>query len=83
MRLQFEKGDITLYEWVPVKMKLHGLFKNEQLKTLYDLIGSFSIVEHNNTGQTDKQVRGKFSDIIFDAHVTIESGSSSEKQNRY
>jgi predicted dehydrogenase len=25
MRLLFERGDITLYEWVPVKMKLHGL----------------------------------------------------------
>ena len=25
MRLLFERGDITLYEWVPVKMRLHGL----------------------------------------------------------
>jgi predicted dehydrogenase len=25
MRLLFESGDITLYEWVPVKMRLHGL----------------------------------------------------------
>lgn len=83
MRLQFERGDITLYEWIPVRMKLNGLFKKEQLKTLHELIGSFSIVEHNNTDQTDKKVRGKFSEIIFDDHVTIECGSSSEKQNRY
>jgi len=25
MRLLFERGEITLFEWVPVKMKLHGL----------------------------------------------------------
>ncbi len=25
MRLQFDRGDITLYEWVPVKIRLHGL----------------------------------------------------------
>jgi predicted dehydrogenase len=25
MRLLFERGDITLFEWVPVKMRLHGL----------------------------------------------------------
>ncbi|HEV8083300.1 MAG TPA: Gfo/Idh/MocA family oxidoreductase, partial [Chitinophagaceae bacterium] len=24
MRLQFERGEITLYEWIPVKMKIHG-----------------------------------------------------------
>ena len=32
MRLQFERGEITFYEWVPVKMKLHGLMKDEQLE---------------------------------------------------
>jgi predicted dehydrogenase len=25
MRLLFERGDLTLFEWVPVKMRLHGL----------------------------------------------------------
>jgi hypothetical protein len=34
MRLQFERGEITLYEWVPVKMRLHGLLTNEQLHRL-------------------------------------------------
>ena len=30
-----------------------------------------------------KKVRGRFSEIIFDDHVTIEYGNISEKQNRY
>jgi predicted dehydrogenase len=83
MRLEFERGDITLYGWIPVRMKLHGLLKKEQLKTLDKLIGPFSIVEHNHTDQPDKKVKGKFLDILYDKHVTIESGCSSEKQNRY
>ncbi len=82
MRLQFERGDITLYEWIPVKMKLHGLLKKEELKTLHELIGLFAIVKHD-TNQTNKKVRGKFSEISFDDHVTIEYGSSAEKQSRY
>ena len=27
MRLQFEYGEITLYEWIPVKIKLHGFLQ--------------------------------------------------------
>ena len=36
MRLQFEYGEITLYEWIPVKIKLHGIFTNEQLEKILE-----------------------------------------------
>ncbi len=83
MRLQFERGDITLYEWIPVKMKLHGLFTNEQLKKITELIGSCSIIKHNRSNQIKEKAIGKFADIIFDEHVTIKCGNRQEKQNRY
>lgn len=34
MRLQFERGDITLYEWVPVKMRLYGLLDEDGVAML-------------------------------------------------
>ena len=82
IRLQFEKGEITLYEWVPVKMKLHGLFEKEQLKKLHKLINGFSITRHTDNS-ANKKVKGRFTDILFDDHITIEYGNISEKQNRY
>jgi predicted dehydrogenase len=82
MRLQFERGDITLYGWIPVKIRLHGLLKEEELKTLGKLIGQSSIVKHNKS-QPGNKVRGKFVDIDFDSHVTIESVYSSKKERRY
>ncbi len=82
IRLQFEKGEITLYEWVPVKMKLHGLFENEQVKKLHKLINGFSITHHTDNS-ANKKVKGRFTDILFDDHITIEYGNISEKQNRY
>ncbi len=82
MRLLFEKGDITLYEWVPVKIRLHGLFKKEQLQELERTLGVHAIVRHNQPGANQK-VRGRFHDLIFDDHVTLESGSISDKQGRY
>jgi len=82
MRLQFERGEITLYEWVPVKMKLHGLLQDAQLKLLKEMIGESAIVCHNETTGNQK-VRGRFVEIDFDKEITLECGSITEKQNRY
>ncbi len=27
LRLQFKRGEVTLFGWVPVKIKMHGLFQ--------------------------------------------------------
>ena len=43
MRLLFERGEITLYEWVPVKMKLHGLTKAGELKRLEAITNTAAI----------------------------------------
>jgi predicted dehydrogenase len=83
MRLLFELGEITLYEWIPVRMKLHGLFKREQLERLKELLKDFSIEYHKKSEPLTKKVKGRFNEIIFEEHVTIEYGNTSEKQNRY
>lgn len=81
-RLQFERGEITLYEWVPVKMKLHGLFKSEEIKYLKELIGSSTIVYHKET-KGKKNVNGRFAEISYDSEITLDCGNVEEKQNRY
>jgi predicted dehydrogenase len=83
MRLQFERGEITLYEWVPVMMKLHGLLEKKELEKLQEILGTASVVHHNERQPASQKVRGRFSEIIFDDHVTVEYGNVLEKQNRY
>ncbi len=83
MRLQFERGDITLYGWVPVRMKLYGIFKKEDLKRLQEMIEPCSTVHHNSNDQAAKKGKGKFAEIIFDEEVTVECGSNAGKQDRY
>ena len=83
MRLQFERGEVTLYGWVPVKMKLHGLVQDEQLKFLKELVVDFSIIEHSNTGTTNQKVGGRSVEIKFDKEITLECGNVANKQNRY
>ncbi len=83
MRLLFERGEITLYEWVPVKMKLHGLLKDEQLKYLKELTGDSLTITNSNAQTKNKTVKGRFTEINFDNEITLECGNASEKENRY
>jgi predicted dehydrogenase len=83
MRLQFEKGDISLFEWVPVRLRLHGLLQTEQVEKLKTWMPECAITQ-NGEGHAGKQkVRGRFQDVIFDRHVDLDYGNSAEKQNRY
>ena len=82
LRLQFERGELTLFGWIPVKMRLHGLLQKQQLENLQQLIGDFKMVSHNESHELQK-VRGRFCEVVFDEHVIIETGNMLEKQNSY
>jgi predicted dehydrogenase len=83
MRLLFEHGEITLYEWIPVKIKLHGLLKDARLNHLKEIMGECSIKFHNEIHAGNNYVIGRFTKINFDKEVTIECGDIADKQTRY
>lgn len=99
MRLQFERGDISLYEWVPVKIKLHGLLQQVHLEKLRNDLPGCSIIEHSSQVSASDyansivensisttlhhQARGRFKDLVFDQFVTLEQGNNADKKNRY
>jgi predicted dehydrogenase len=83
MRLLFEHGEITLYEWVPVKIKLHGLVNDDELKSLKELIGEVDVIYHNKKQAGNRTVMGRFTEINFDNEITLECGHAADKQNRY
>ena len=83
MRLLFEHGEITLYEWIPVKMKLHGLMKDDELKSLKELIGEVDVIYHNRKQAGNRTVTGRFTEINFDDEITLQFGHTADKQDRY
>ncbi len=83
LRLQFDRGDITLYEWVPVKIRLHGLLTSVQLKALKDFFPDATIEIQNEEANSLQNVKGKFKEISYDALVTITSGNIEDKMGRY
>jgi predicted dehydrogenase len=82
MRLLFEHGEITLYGWIPVEMKLHGLLKTGQLKKLQDGIGPFSTFHHEKL-HADQRIKGRFRERVYEDHVTIDYVNALGKQKLY
>jgi predicted dehydrogenase len=81
MRLQFDRGDITLYEWIPVKIRLHGLLQDDHLQKLTSIFPENSIEVQSTS--FPKKVKGKFKEIQYDSLITMESGHISIKMDRY
>ena len=82
-RLLFERGEITMYGWVPLKMKLYGLLQDGQLEKLKEILVSFSVSHHNDLSQVIQRVNGRFKEVIFKDHITIECENILGKQNLY
>lgn len=83
MRLLFEHGEITLYGWVPVKIKLHGLLSSGQLAKLKNLLPASSVVHHKDPGSAGQKVKARFTDLDYEDHVTLEYENIAGKQNLY
>lgn len=83
LRLQFEKGDITLFEWVPVKMRINALLSHQQRVDLESKLEDCILEQHNIAEQENKKSVGNFKTISFDEFVTIDYGTAAEKSNRY
>ncbi|MBP7238850.1 MAG: Gfo/Idh/MocA family oxidoreductase [Saprospiraceae bacterium] len=83
LRLQFDRGDITLYEWVPVKIRLHGLLTYAQVEKIMEQFPGASIDMQSDPALPELHVRGKFRDIAYNALVTITAGDITDKMERY
>ncbi|MEO7049146.1 MAG: Gfo/Idh/MocA family oxidoreductase [Ferruginibacter sp.] len=81
MRLQFEKGDITLYEWIPVQIKINAILKNKTIERLSNLLPNCTVEQHKNNFK--KTVRGNFKAIDYDEYVTINYGDMAYKMKCY
>jgi predicted dehydrogenase len=99
IKLQFERGDITLYGWVPVRIKVTGLFNHQNLGKLKQSFPGCSITTvetgragHKTPGSLESNKRstseahsatGRFKNISYDYMVIVESGSDSDKMQIY
>lgn len=82
LKLQFEKGDITLNGWIPVKMKLHGFFQKQELDNFLEQSEDYEI-EYLDKHPEGQKSSGRYTNLLFDDYVTILFGNLAVKQIRY
>jgi predicted dehydrogenase len=82
MRLLFERGEVTLYEWVPTRVKLTALCSEKELQTLKSIFpgAEIEIVEHF---ETPRLSRGRFKEILYQYKLKLDSGDAIQKQTLY
>jgi predicted dehydrogenase len=87
MRLEFERGDLTLYGWVPVRIQLTGLLDRNASAKLKALMPDavIEIFEPDDAiaKSATRSVTGRFKRIAFDHHVSLAHGDDSQKMSVY
>ncbi len=69
LRLVFERGDVTLYDWVPTRARIHAAVDERQTRALCDLFPGARLDVTASYGN-DRACRGRGKEI--DAYQTVE-----------
>jgi predicted dehydrogenase len=74
LRLVFERGELTLFDWVPTRVRMHALVDERQTRDLCDLFPGARIDVSVSYGGRERDCRGRGKKI--DAYQVIELSSA-------
>ena len=83
MRLVFERGDITLFEWVPTRLILRCVADEETTRALMDLFPAAQLNVTANIGGKDRVIRGRHKEFEAYQQIELRFGFGDEKQHIY
>jgi predicted dehydrogenase len=82
MRLQFEKGDVTLFEWVPTRLQLNAICDQHPLEAIKRIFPN-AIIETTNEFSPVRQSKGRFKALETAYKIRLYTGRNTEKQALY
>jgi predicted dehydrogenase len=81
-RLVFERGDITLHEWIPSRYRIHGIVDEEQTRELMRLFPAAHLDVTTTYAGRDRQCLGRHKE--YDVYQMIEmTGQERIKMHSY
>jgi predicted dehydrogenase len=85
LKLVFELGDITLTEWVPTTLKLHGLVNEKEIEKIKDLFPGEEeeIRVIREFDKEEKAFRSNFKDRSINFEIIFKSGKFANKYKIY
>jgi predicted dehydrogenase len=82
-RLLFERGDVRLEEWVPIRAKIHAVANEEQTRRLMELFPGARLDLPRLYGGKERSSRGRHKDIDVYQIVNLTYGLEVDKMTRY
>lgn len=82
MRLLFERGEITLFEWVPTRLVMNAVCTETELEQLKQTFPGSSI-EFVEQFESSKISRGRFKEISYRYKLKLDTGDAIQKQTLY
>ena len=79
LRLQFERGEITLFEWIPTRIIMHGLVTDAQLQLLDELFVDNEIDICESFEKGNKTFKGRFKEFQGDKEIILAAGDGIQK----
>ena len=82
-RLLFEHGEVTLEEWVPVRIRIRAAVNEEQTRALMGLFPGAQLDVLKSYGGRDRAARGRHKDVDIAQEIDLRYGLGDEKMRRY
>jgi predicted dehydrogenase len=83
LRLVFERGDATLFEWVPTRARLHAIVDEEQTRALCDLFPGARLDVTASYHMQDRHCRGRNKDLDVYQMIELSYGDGKLKGHLY
>jgi predicted dehydrogenase len=83
LRLVFERGDVTLYDWVPTRIRIHAIADEAATRTLCELFPGARLDVSSTYSPKDRACRGRHKALDIYQMVELSCGDGTNKSHRY
>ena len=83
LKLVFETGEVTLFEWVPSRLLLKGLVSDKNMKAIANIFQDGIIEIETSFTDKDKAYRSHSADRLADHRIKLEIGDNDLKFSIY
>ncbi len=83
IRLLFERGDVTLYDWIPTRVRVRAIAGETDTRTLCDLFPQARLDVTAVYGTDDRACRGRHKELDVYQMFEMSYGNGEQKMHRY
>jgi predicted dehydrogenase len=83
LRLVFERGDVTLYDWVPTRVRIHAIADEAQTRALCEIFPAARLDVSATYSPRDRAGEGRHKQLDIYQMIELSSGDGTNKSHRY